>query len=191
MKIVSALSPLLAMLLSLAACGHNSPVAKDVVEPPDNVVGDLAANGIATPANASASEMAARAPLPVPSDGMHWHWDASHQAAVFGPSIAAPAFSIACEEGQIAVRRIDAAPQGGKGTISFTGNGHAASLPALAVGSGFASSWLADAASSDSTRAVARVFAGPDPVEIALTGTAKLITGASPIPARAFAACSG
>jgi len=186
MKFVSPLC----LLLLLAACGQSSPVAKNAVAPPDNFVGDLAANGLAAPANGAAAEVARKEPLPVPSDGMHWHWDAAHQAAVFGPSLAAPAFSIGCEGGKIAVRRIDAAPQGGKGTISFTGNGHAASLPALAVGSGFASSWLAEAPPSDTTRAVARVFAGPAPVEIALTGTTKLITGASPIPARAFAACS-
>jgi hypothetical protein len=184
MKIVSPLC----LILLLAAC-HSSPVANNAVAPPDNIVGDLAANGLAAPANAAAEETAVRAPLPVPSDGMHWHWDAAHQAAVFGPSIAAPAFSIGCEAGHILVRRVDGAPQGGRGTISFTGNGHAASLPAHAAGSGFASSWIAEAAPSDMTRAVATVFAGPAPVEIALTGTAKLITLASDIPARAFAAC--
>ena len=186
MKIVSPLF----LMLTLAACGQSSPVAKNAVAPPDNLVGDLAANGLATPANAAASEVAQKEPLPVPSDGMHWHWDARNQTAVFGPSLAVRALTIACEGGKIAVRRIDAAPQGGKGTISFTGNGHAASLPARAAGSGFASSWLALAAPSDTTRAVARVFDGPAPVEIALTGTAKLVTRPSDIPGKAFAACS-
>ncbi|MEO6248112.1 MAG: hypothetical protein ABIO85_05965 [Sphingomicrobium sp.] len=189
MKIVSPAGPMLCLMLLLAGCGSSSPVAQNAVAPPDNVVGDLPANGLAAPANAAAAETAQRAPLPVPSDGMHWHWDAARHAAIFGPSVSAPAFSIACNVGMIGVRRVDAAPEGGKGTISFTGNGRAASMPARAVGSGFASSWLAEAAPSDMTHAVAQVFAGPGPVEIALTGTAKLVTAPSPIPAQAFAAC--
>jgi len=185
MRIVS---PLFLFLL-LAACGQSSPVASNAVAPPDNVVGDLAANGLAAPANAAAAETAQREPIPVPSDGMHWHWDEAHRAAIFGPSATAPAFSIGCDGGKILVRRIDPAPQGSKGTISFTGNGHAASLPALAVGSGFAAIWLAEAAPSDMTRAVAKVFGGPGPVEVALTGTAKLVTAPSPVPGQAFKAC--
>ena len=99
--------------------------------------------------------------------------------------------TIGCAAGQIQVRRLDGAPQGAKGTISFTGNGHAASLPAHAVGDGLASSWLAEAAPSDMSRAVATVFAGPAPVEIALAVTAKLVTAPSPIPGQAFTACGG
>lgn len=187
MKIVSPLF----LLLFLTGCGSSSPVARNAAAPPDTVVGDASADGLAAPANAAASERAQKAPLPIPSDGMHWHWAADRHAAIFGPSATAPAFSIACERGRISIRRVDGAPLGGKGTISFTGNGHAASLPAVAAGTGLASSWLAEAPPSDMTRAVARVFAGPGPVEIALTGTAKLVTGPSPIPARAFAACGG
>ena len=193
MKIISPLClmlcPMLGLTFLLAACSRSSPVPNNSAAPPDNVVGDLAADGLATPANAAAAEAARNGPQPVPSDGMHWHWDAARSTASFGPSPAAPAFSIACETGRILVRRLDAAPQGGQGTISFTGNGHAASLPAIAAGSGFAASWLAQEAPSDTTRAVATVFSGSAPVEIALTGTAKLITSASNLPARAFTAC--
>lgn len=189
MKIVSPPGLILSLTLLLAACGRSSPVANNAVVPPDNVVGDLAANGLAAPANAAAAETAQKEPLPVPSDGMHWHWDAAAKVASFGPSPSSPALSIACTAGRIVIRRVDAAPLGGKGTISFTGSGHAASLPALAAGSGFASSWVASEAPSDMTRAVATVFAGPAPVEIALTGTAKLVTSASDLPRRAFQAC--
>lgn len=188
--VMKTLSPLLLCLfLLLAGCGRSSPVASNAVAVPDNQVGDLPASGLAAPTNAAAAESAHNTPQPVPSDGMHWHWDAARSVASFGPSADAPAFSIACQAGHILVRRVDAAPEGGKGTISFTGGGHAASLPALAAGSGFASAWLAQEAPSDTTRAVAKVFAGPTPVEIALTGTAKLIVGASDIPGRAFKAC--
>lgn len=186
MKIVSPL--FLFPLLMLAACSQPSPVANNLVAPVDEMVGDISAEGLTAPANAAAAERARREPIP--SDGMHWHWDAARKTAVFGPSPTAPAFSIACEAGKLAVRRVDGAPEGGQGTISFTGNGHAASMPARASGSGLASSWLAEAPPSDMTRAVATVFAGRGPVEIALTGTAKLVTSGSAIPAKAFAACS-
>lgn len=187
MKIVS--TPAMMLTLLVAACGQ-SPVADNAAAPPDEVVGDIGANGLAAPANAAAAERAQKEPLPVPSDGMQWHWDAAEKKASFGPSVSAPALSIACNAGRIVVRRVDAAPFGAKGTISFTGNGHAASLPAVAAGSGLGSSWMAEAAPSDMTRAVATVFDGPAPVEVALTGTAQLTTLPSDIPARAFSACA-
>lgn len=189
-KIVSLLFGL-SLAASLGGCNRSSPVAKNAVAPPDNVVGDVSASGLAAPANAAAAEAAAKAALPPPTDGMAWRWDTDEAAAEYGAGPEAPAFSIACQGGKLLFHRIDAAPLGGKGTISFTGNGRAASVPAVAIGdtSKMTSSWLGTQTPSDTTQAVARVFTGPGSVEIALSGTTKLVTAPSPLALRPFALC--
>ena len=181
----------LCVMLALSSCGPSSPVAKNAAAPPDNMVGDAPGQGLATPANAGAAERSDRAAAPSPTDGMDWSWDTQRHAASFGPGPGVPAFSIACESGQLVVTRFDAAPKDGKGTMSFTGNGHAASLPARSTGdtASMTSRWVATAPPSDMTTAVARVFTGPDPVEIALAGTIKLVARPSVIPALAFENC--
>lgn len=190
MKIVSLLSGL-ALAVSLGGCGHPSPVANNAIALADNAIGDAPASGLAAPANASAAEAAAKASMPLPTDGMAWRWDAAEAAAEYGAGPAAPAFEIICRSGKLLFHRIDAAPSGGKGTMSFTGNGRVASIPAFAIGdtAKLSSSWLGTETPSDTTQAVARVFTGPGPVEIALTGTTKLVTASSPLPLRAFALC--
>lgn len=122
---------------------------------------------------------------------MNWRWDEATKSARFGPSATAISFSIACDRGRLVLRRFDAAPHGGIATMSFTGNGRVASLPAKAVGdtAQLSSLWQSDERPSDLTNAVARVFTGPAPVEIVLSGTTELVTTPSVVPARAFAAC--
>ena len=177
---------------ALGACDAGSPVATNAVAPPDNVVGDAPASGLAAPANSGAAEAVAKASMPLPTDGMHWHWNEAAGSADYGGGPGAITFSIACRGGTLLFHRADAAPKGGKGTISFTGNARAASVPAIAIGdtAAMTSSWLASEVPSDMTNAVARVFAGPGPVEIALTGTMRLVTKPSPIPMKPFALCS-
>ncbi|WP_293941646.1 hypothetical protein [Sphingomonas sp.] len=190
MRIVSLLSGL-AFAVSLGGCNRSSPIANDAVALPDNSVGDAPAAGLAAPANAAAAEAVVRASLPLPNDGMAWSWDGQEGAAEYGAGPQAPAFEIACKDGKLLFHRIDAAPAGGKGTMSFTGNGHAASVPAVAIGdtATLSSSWLATQPPSDTTQAVARVFSGPGPVEIALSGTTTLVTVPSPLSLRPFALC--
>ena len=182
---------LAALVSALGACDAGTPVATNAVAPPDNVVGDAPASGLAAPANSGAAEAVAKASMPLPTDGMHWHWNEAAGSADYGGGPGAITFSIACRGGTLLFHRLDAAPKGGKGTISFTGNARAASVPAVAVGdtAAMTSSWLASEAPSDMTSAVARVFAGPGPVEIALTGTMRLVTKPSPIPMKPFALC--
>jgi len=185
--------PLVSLLLALAlaACGSGSGVPNAAAAMPDNVVGDAPGRNFDVPTNIAAIERARKAAMPAPTDGMHWSWDAARRAASFGPSASAVAFLIECDRGKLMFRRLDAAPQGGKGTMSFTGNGRVASLPAATVGdsSTLSSVWQSIEPPSDSTAAVARVFAGPGPVEIQLAGTTALITQPSPIPVQAIAAC--
>ena len=178
------------MLVALAGCGSDS-VVSNAAAPPDNVVGDVGGKGLADPANAGAREQALKAAVPAPTDGLGWHWDAAATSASFGPSPAIHAFAIACTAGRIVARRFDGAPHGAQATMSFTGNGKAASLPAAAVGdtARMESWWEASVVPSDTTQAVARVFDGPAPVEISLPGTTTLVTRPSPLPGRAIAAC--
>ena len=190
-KFVSPLCGCPLLLLALAACGTNAPVPNAAGAMPDNVVGDGPGRNFDVPTNIAAIERARKAAMPAPTDGMNWSWDAARRAASFGPSASAVAFSIECDMGKLVFRRLDAAPQGGKGTMSFTGNGRVASLPAATVGdsSTMSSVWQSIEPPSDLTAAVSRVFDGPGPVEIQLAGTTPLITPPSPVPVRAIAAC--
>jgi hypothetical protein len=189
-KIVSLLFGL-SLAVPLGGCGRSSPVANTAVALPDNAVGDAPASGLAAPANSAAAEAVAKASLPLPTDGMAWRWDAVEGAAEYGAGPQAPAFEIVCRGGKLLFHRIDAAPSGGKGTMSFTGNGRVASVPAFAIGdtAKLSSSWLGTQPPSDMTQAVARVFTGPGPVEIALSGTTKLVTAPSPLALRPFELC--
>lgn len=180
-------------LLLLAACNHSSPVAENAGAPPPDMIGDASSSGLGAPANSAAAEGHRKVAQPVPTDGMSWLWDAAHTTARFGPSATTTAFSIACDpdHDQLIFHRFDAAPVGGMGTMSFTGNGRVASLPAATIGdqANQSSSWQAAAPPSDLTSAVARVFDGAGPVEIALSGTVRLVTAASPITQQPFAVC--
>ena len=66
---VAMLTPLSFALL-LLACGKTDPVADNAVAPPDGLVGDASATGLAAPANAAAAEAAQQAALPPASGGL-------------------------------------------------------------------------------------------------------------------------
>jgi hypothetical protein len=73
--------------------------------------------------------------------------------------------------------------------MSFTGNGHVASLAAATTGDAGsrAGNWQAVASTSDLIADVAKVFAGKAPVEIA--GSTELVIAPSPITQLPFKNC--
>ena len=62
-----------AALAALSGCGKPSPVADNAAAPPDEMVGDAAADGLDAPANAAAAETEQQAAVPPPTDQMAWH----------------------------------------------------------------------------------------------------------------------
>src|SRR5687767_1093192 len=120
------LFPFAAALL-LLACQDDGPVADDAVQPPEAILGDRGASGLAAPANAAAAEAADRAALPPVTAGMGW--TVAGERAAFGPPGAEPILTFACNDGGLAITRHHPASAGATGTLSFTGSGHVASLP--------------------------------------------------------------
>lgn len=179
-------------LLLLASCGRSSPVARNAVDPPPNSVGDAPGARFNGQGDAARREEERSAARPAPTDGLAWRWDSASKAARFGVPPNGTSFSIACDQGRLVFRRFDGAPAGASATMSFTGSGRVASVPAKSIGdpAKLSSLWESVETPSDRTAGVARVFAGAAPVEIALAGTTALVAPASPIPARAFEACA-
>jgi len=197
MKSFLPLFPFVAALSLLACQGDDGPVAEDATAPPDNVVGDAGANGLAAPANSAAAEAADRAATPKPDDGMRWSAASEGNVASFGPARARPMLSIACRgEGgarHLLVTRLHPAHDGDTATLSFTGAGHASSLPMKAVaksGGPGESEWQGEAR-GDMARAVARAFAGPGRVDVTLGGAPALAVPTSPVAQSVFARCAG
>lgn len=188
--------PFVAALALLACQGKDGPVADEAVTVPDNALGDASATGLAAPANAATAEAVDAAALPGATDGMGWHYDASRRIASFGPMSgtgAMPAqLTFECRAAgsgrQLVVTRADA-PTSGKGTLSFTGNGHVASIAMKAEREGASGSIWRGIASGDEMRAIGRTF-GAAPVEANVTGASDLLLTAGPIPARLFTACA-
>jgi hypothetical protein len=188
-------SPLpLSVLLAfgvLAGCHSAAPVAANAAAPAASIIGNASSNDFG--ADVGSGERSRHTAQLVPSLGMGWSWDAASSTASFGPSATATAFSIECDadRDQLIFHRFYAAPVGGRATMSFTGNGHVASLPAATIGDEEKqeSSWQAAAPPSNLTVAVAKVFAGAAPVEIAVSGSTELVTAPSPITQLPFAAC--
>lgn len=185
-----------AAVVFLAACSPD-PVDPAVVPgdnkaaaPDEDLAGDASAEGLAAPANAAAAEAHQRAVVPLPDNGMAWTWLADRQLAEFGPKASEPQLSIECRGGVLHITR-HAAIENAAGTLSFTGNGHAASLPVVAASSQLGPGSLSTIATEpgDMTNAVARVFAGKGPVQVGLGGAPSLVTPPSDAPSRAFAAC--
>ena len=179
----------------LSACGPADPVADNAVAPPDNLVGDQAATGLAAPANAARAEAAQQAALPAAGGGMGWSFRAQDRTALFGPPDS-PAFSIQCQkqrEGpkQIIFVRNLAAPAGAKATMSFTGNGQVASTPVTGIGNptGPGGQWRAVVDAGDIARDIAEAFAGPGPVEVGISGTTPLVVPTAVAPRTALADC--
>ncbi len=182
-----------AAALSLLACQNDGPVAKDATAPPDDLVGDASARGLAAPANSAAAESLDRAALPPMSAGMEWTVSADRSLAQFGPTPAAPQLTFACSAGALLVTRHYPTSPGTKGTLSFTGGGHVSSLPGAAMETerdpGEAE-WQGRA-SGDMARAIARPFSRPGPVQLSLGGTPTLVMPADPAVSQLFDACLG
>jgi hypothetical protein len=182
-------------LLMLLACSKTDPVDNDAIAPADVLVGDASATGLAAPANAAMAEAVQQAALPTPSGGLGWTYSEQDNSALFGPPNS-PAFSIQCQkpkEGEPQLIFIRYLPPTSKaqGTLSFTGNGKAASVPVAAVTNpdGVGGQWRAAAPPNDSTRDISETFGGPGSVEISITGTAPLVVPSADEPRRVLAAC--
>jgi hypothetical protein len=181
--------------VALLACAKQDPVDDNAVAPADEIVGDASATGLAAPANAAAAEAIRQAVLPTATGGLKWAYRAADRTALFGPP-GTPAFSIQCAkpregESQLVFVRYLPPTGGGNATLSFTGNGKAASVPIAAVTNpdGRGGQWRAAVSINDSVRDVAEAFAGPGTVNISLTGLAPLVVPATAEPRKALADC--
>ena len=179
----------------LLACAKSDPVAENAVAPSDAMLGDASATGLAAPANSGAAEAVRQAALPAASGGLAWTMDQANRKALFGPP-GTPAFSIQCQlqrEGprQLIFVRYLAPTAGGKATLSFTGNGQAASVPVSAVTNpdGIGGEWRAVIDIGDMARDVAETFGGPGTVDVSVSGLPSLIVPASAEPRRILTDC--
>lgn len=186
---------ILTPILMLLACEKTDPVADNVVAPPDSLAGDMAATGLAAPGNSAAREATVQAALPAATGGLSWSFRAQDRTALFGPP-GSPAFSIQCQkqrEGQSQLVFVRHLPPtgGGNGTLSFTGNGQAASAPIAAVVNpgGIGGQWRATLSSGDTARNIAETFAGPGTVEVSVAGTPPLVVSSGAEPRRVLADC--
>jgi hypothetical protein len=187
----------LSLALLLLACGKADPVDEDAVPPPEELAGDMAANGLAAPGNAAAAEAFEQAALPAATGGLAWTYNAQDGTALFGPA-GSPAFSVQCQkpkEGQaqlVFVRYLPPAGAAGA-TLSFTGNGQAASLPVSPVANpnGLGGHWRAAVPPDDHSRDVAEAFAGPGPVNVSVSGTPPLVVPAAAEPRWVLTVCLG
>lgn len=181
--------------IALLSCEKADPVDEDAVTPPDGVVGDATAIGLATPANAATAEAVQQGALPDATGGLSWTYRHPDRAALFGPP-GNPAFSIQCQkpregETQLIFVRFLPPTTGSQATLSFTGNGQVASVPIAAVinPNGVGGQWRAAISLGDNARDVAEAFSGPGTVEVSLTGTPPLVVPAGAEPRRVFASC--
>ena len=196
MRKVAMLYPIHLTLL-LIACARADPVDEDATAPAGDLVGDMAANGLAAPANAAIAEAVQQAAVPPATGGLVWTYRAQDRAALFGPP-GSPAFSIQCQkprEGEpqlIFVRHLPPS-RGGNATLSFTGNGQVASLPVSAVTNpgGVGGEWRAMVPPDEHARDVAETFAGPGTVEVSVSGTPPLVVPSTAEPRRVLADCLG
>lgn len=178
----------------LFSCAKNDPVDEDATGVPDQLAGDRAAAGLATPANAATSEALRQAALPTATGGLRWSFN-ERDGALFGPP-GNPAFSIQCQkpregETQLIFVRYLPPTTGSQATLSFSGNGQVASLPIAAVvnPNGVGGQWRAAVPPDEHARDVSETFSGPGTVEVSITGTAPLVVPAGAEPRRVFASC--
>ena len=188
------LSPFVAAVM-LIACAKADPVADNAVAPSDELLGDASADGLAAPANAAAAEAAQQAAVPAATGGLSWTLDEANRMASFGPP-GTPAFSIQCQKrregpAQLIFVRYMAPNANSSATLSFTGNGHAASVPISAVRNpdGLGGEWRAAIDPGDTARDVAETFAGPGTVDVSISGLPSLVVPAGAEPRRALAEC--
>lgn len=188
-----ALVPFVGMMI-LISCAKNDPVDENAVGVPDRLAGDQAIVGLATPASAATAEAVQQAALPTATGGLGWIFN-QRDGALFGPP-GNPALSIQCQkpregEAQLVFIRYLPPTSGAQATLSFTGNGQAASVPIAAVvnPNGVGGQWRSAVAPGDIARDISEAFAGPGTVEISVTGTAPLIVPAGAEPRRVLASC--
>jgi hypothetical protein len=179
----------------LLACAKSDPVADNAVAPSDELLGDASAAGLAAPANAAAAEAAQQAALPAASGGLAWTMDAANHGALFGPP-GTPAFSIQCQKrregpNQLVFIRYLTPNSGGNATLSFTGNGEAASVPISAVRNpnGIGGAWQAVIDPGDIARDVSEVFNGQGTVDVSISGIPSLVVPAAAEPRRVLSEC--
>jgi hypothetical protein len=196
MKQLLPLFPFVAALGLMACQGNDGPVASEEAIPPDNVVGDQSASGLAAPANAAAAEAASRAAVPIAQDDIAWSSARGPDSADYGPVGATPMLSFACQGSgsarHLLVTRLHPAHPGKTATLSFTGGGHASSVPMHAVakpGQPGDSEWQGEAR-GDMQRAVARAFASEGLVNVTLGGAPALAVPASPVVQAFFKRCA-
>lgn len=175
-----------AAFLALLACDRSDPVAEEAVAPADNMVGDALADGLAAPANAAAAEREEQMATPAATDGMMWSYSSAERKAAYGPAAADPALSIQCRDAadgkkELVFVRGARAPDGGSGTLSFTGNGTAASIPVRGVTQRAGqTAWQAVVPAGDMARAVGRTFGSNGAVQVGVSqGAGLTVRGAS------------
>lgn len=184
-----------AAFLALLACDRSDPVAEEAVAPPENMVGDSSADGLAAPANAAAAERAEQIAMPAATDGMMWSYSSAERKAAYGAAAADPALSIQCRDAadgkkEVVFVRGFPAPDGGSGTLSFTGNGTAASVPVRGVTlRAGQTAWQAVVQAGDMARAVARTFGSDGAVQVGVSKGAGLTVRGSPEARTVFADC--
>jgi len=181
-------------MMILFSCAKNDPVDDDAVGDPARLAGDPSAIGLATPANAATAAVVQQAALPSAAGGLGWTFN-ERDGALFGPP-GNPAFSIQCQkpregEAQLTFIRYLPPTSGSQATLSFTGNGKAASVPIAAVvnPNGVGGQWRATVSPDDNARDIAEAFGGPGTVEVSITGTAPLVVTTSAEPRRVLASC--
>ena len=164
------------LIMLLLACGKRDPVDEDAVAP-------------------IAAEAVQQAAAPAAPGGLTWTYRQQDRSALFGPS-GSPALSIQCQkpregEAQLIFIRHIAPSSGGNATLSFTGNGQAASLPVSAVMNpgGVGGEWRAMIPPDEHARDVAETFAGPGTVEVSVSGTPPLVVPSTAEPRRVLADC--
>ena len=188
MKSLLPMIPFVAALSLLACQGSDGPVAEGAAAVPDSAIGE--------PRNAAAAEARGRAALPVADNGMGWSSARNGTVASFGPADARAMLTFACRSQngarRLVVTRLSPAQDGATATLSFTGNGHASSLPVQAVprpGGPGESAWQGEAR-DDMARAVARPFAGGGQVNVTLGGTPALAVPVSPLATAVLERCT-
>ena len=188
------LSPFVAAFV-LLSCAKADPVADNAVAPSDEMLGDASATGLAAPANAAAAEAVQQAALPAATGGLAWAVDEANRMAIFGPA-GTPAFSIQCQKqregpNQLIFIRYMTPTAGGNATLSFTGNGQAASVPISAVRNpnGLGGEWRAVIDPGDTARDVAETFVGPGTVDVSISGIPSLVVPAGAEPRRILSEC--
>lgn len=188
MKSLVPMIPFVAALSLIACQGSDGPVAEGAAAVPESA---FSATG-----NATASEARDRAAVPAAGNGISWSSARNGTVARFGPLGATAMLTFACqlERGQrrLLVTRLSPAHAGATATLSFTGGGHASSMPMHGVakpGGPGESEWQGEAR-GDMARAVARTFSGAGQVNVTLGGTPPLAVPASPLATRLLRRCA-